>query len=173
MRRVIGINGIHTYGEGNIDPLLEMLEERGLPVVDVRLPKRNALDARWGGCIDAMEILRVSNDGDVAVAHSFGCVRAWYAQQHRMFSAIICIAPAMDPKAMWRRPEAVTCLYSPKDYAVRLGAMLMFHPFGPAGVKGFTQHRVQNIRYDCGHNGYFEGERLSEVADLVEGRARR
>jgi hypothetical protein len=173
MRRVIGVNGIHTHGEGSIDPLLQELEERGLEVVDVRLPKRSAISARWGGCLDGMEILRMSRDGDVAVAHSFGCFRLWNAQVVRKFSAIICIAPAMDAQTYWRYPENVTCLYSPKDWAVRFGSLMVWHPFGPAGTKGFEQSRINNIKFTCGHSDYFHGARLLEVADLVEARARK
>jgi len=74
----------------------------------------------------------------------------------------------MDPGMQWRHPERVHCFHSPKDWAVRLGSILVWHPFGPAGVRGFVQHGVTNIKKHCGHNGYFEGDRLIELADYVE-----
>src|SRR5690606_14446849 len=96
------------------------------------------------------------------------CLRTWYAHQVRDYKAIVCIAPAMDPGMQWRHPERVHCFHSPKDWVVRLGSILVWHPFGPAGVRGFTQEGVTNIEKHCGHNGYFEGALLYELADYIE-----
>lgn len=171
--RIVGVNGIATHGESNIDLLLLELAQRGHVVIDVPLPKRHWFSARWGGESDGERIIRQSRNGDIVIAHSFGCLRTWYAHQVRDYKAIVCIAPAMDPGMQWRHPERVHCFHSPKDWAVRLGSILVWHPFGPAGVRGFVQDGITNIERACGHNGYFEGPLLYELADYVEELARR
>lgn len=166
--RIVGVNGIATHGESNIDLLLLELAQRGHVVIDVPLPKRHWFSARWGGESDGERIIRQSRNGDIVIAHSFGCLRTWYAHQVRDYKAIVCIAPAMDPEMQWRHPERVHCFHSPKDWAVRLGSILVWHPFGPAGVRGFTQEGVTNIEYACGHSDYFGPALLKGVADYVE-----
>lgn len=166
--RIVGVNGIATHGEGSIDVLLDVLVDRGLAVVDVPLPMRHWFSARWGGCSDGLLVAQHARDGDVIVAHSFGCLRAWNAHKVRDFRAVICIAPAMSHKSQWRYPERVFCYWSPKDWAVRIGSKLLLHPFGPAGTRGFIQDGVTNIREECGHSAYFRGDRLRELADRIE-----
>ena len=166
--RIVGVNGINTHGHGSIDLLLLELAKRGHVVIDVPLPKRHTLSARWGGCSDGQIIAKHSKDGDVIVAHSFGCLRTHFAHNVRDYSAIVCIAPAMSDSAEWRHPERVHCFYSPKDWAIRVGARLLFHPFGAAGSKGFTQEGVTNVEYACGHSDYFGPALLKGVADYVE-----
>lgn len=165
--QIVGVNGIATHGEGSIDLLLDELAQRGLDVVDVRLPLRHWISARWGGCPDGSLVAQHSRDGDVIVAHSFGCLRAWHAHKVRDYRAIVCIAPAMSKGAVWRYPERVHCFHSKKDLAIRIGARLLFHPFGAAGTEGFTQDGIRNVRFECGHSDYFAGELLGEVADRV------
>jgi hypothetical protein len=166
--RIVGVNGIATHGAGSIDLLLLELAKRGHVVLDIPLPKRHALSARWGGCSDGTIIASHSRDGDVIVAHSFGCLRAWYAHQVRDYRAIICIAPAMSDAQRWRYPDRVHCLYSPKDWAIRIGARLLLHPFGAAGSKGFEQDGITNVEYQCGHSEYFSPSLINGVADYVE-----
>lgn len=165
--RVVGVNGIATHGERSIDLLLAELANRGLDVVDVQLPLRHWVSARWGGCPDGQVVAQASRDGDIIVGHSFGCLRAWNAHRFRDYRAVICIAPAMSKHAQWLYPERVYCFHSKKDLAVRIGAQLLFHPFGAAGVSGFTQEGVTNIETRASHSGYFQQPLLGEVADLV------
>lgn len=162
------MNGIATDGEANIDLLLAELARRGHKVVDVKLPKRHWFSARWGGCSDGQIVAQHAQDGDIIVAHSFGCLRSWHAHQVRDFAAIVCIAPAMSDKAQWRRPERVHCFWSRKDMAVRVGARLFFHPFGAAGSEGFSQPRVHNVKKVAGHSDYFKGALLVELTEYVE-----
>lgn len=170
--RVVGVNGIACHGEHNIDLLLAALELRGLNVADVNLPLRHWFSARWRGCSDGQIVARHSNDGDILVAHSFGCLRAWHAHRVRNYRAVICIAPAMSQHALWDYPERVHCYYSPRDWAIRIGARLLFHPFGAAGTKGFSQFRVTNHRTESGHSDYFRTPLLELIADHIAGIAR-
>lgn len=166
--RIVGVNGILSHGEHNIDPLLDELARRGLAVRDVHLPFRTWVSARWNGCRDGQIVAQQSRDGDVIVAHSFGCLRAWNAHQVRDYKAIVCIAPAMSDRAQWRDPSIVHCFYSRKDLAIKIGALLLFHPFGAAGTKGFRQKGVTNREFEAGHNDYFRGALLQIVADHVQ-----
>lgn len=166
--RIAGANGIATDGKGSIDRLLLELAQRNHIIIDIPLPKRHWFSARWGGEPDGKIIAKHTRDGDVIVCHSFGCLRTWHAHQERDYKAIICIAPAMSDSAEWRHPERVHCFYSPKDWAIRVGARLLFHPFGAAGSKGFTQEGVTNVEYACGHSDYFGPALLKGVADYVE-----
>lgn len=168
MTRICGVNGIASNGEANIDLLLDVLADRGHEVIDIKLPVRQWFSARWGGCADGQLVAQHASDGDIIVAHSFGCLRAWYAHNVRHFSAVVCIAPAMSDAAEWLYPRRIHCFYSKKDLAIRIGARLLFHPFGAAGSKGFTQNGVRNVEKRAGHNDYFKGELLMEVADYVE-----
>lgn len=166
--RIVGVNGIATHGEHNIDLLLDALAQRGHEVVDVRLPLRYWMSARWGGCTDGQIVAREARDGDIVIGHSYGCYRAYHAHQVRDYRAIICIAPAMSRSAVWRYPERVHCWHSRKDWAIRIGRLLPFHPFGDAGLKGFSQAGVHNHETRAGHNDYFFGELLARITDYVD-----
>ena len=166
--RVVGVNGINTYGGGNIDVLLGALKQRGLETIDVPLPRRTVLSARWSGCADGQIVADASRDGDVVVAHSYGCLRAWHAHRVRDYRAIICIAPAMSRRAQWSRPGKVHCWHSRNDWAIRIGSVLIWHPFGAAGNVGFDQVGVVN-RAAAGarHNDYFRGLRLQSLVHTI------
>lgn len=171
--RIVGVNGIRTHGAGNIDRLLMEMRDRGFETVDVPLPKAHTWSARWMGCRDGQLVAQASADGDIVVGHSFGCLRAWHAHQVRDYKAIVCIAPAMAGDSEWRHPERVHCYYSSDDWAVRIGSWLrLWHPFGNAGNKGFTQKGVANHRVDgAGHNDFFVGVRMRMIADYIAGLA--
>ena len=166
--RVVGVNGINTHGDGNIDVLLRELKAGGLETVDVLLPRRHVLSARWSGRADGQIVADASRDGDIVVAHSYGCLRAWYAHQVRDYGAIICIAPAMGRRMEWRRPGSVYCWHSHADWAIRLGSVLIWHPFGAAGNVGFDQPGVVNRAAEgARHNDYFRGIRLESLVHTI------
>ena len=166
--RIVGVNGINTNGEGNVDVLLHRMAALGYETVDVRLPKRRALSALWGGKSDGELIAAASQDGDILVAHSFGGVRAFFAHRKMEYKHIILIAPAHSRNAQWYNPRRVTCYFSPSDWIIRLGASLPFHPFGNAGSMGYYQDHVTNISCrGAGHNDYFKGELLHEICARI------
>ena len=177
MTRIVGVNGIHTHGEGSIDLLLKEMQGRGFDTVDVRLPYRGALSARWGGAYDGMIVAGESEDGDVLVAHSYGCLRSWYAHKVREYKAIFCIAPAMSKYTEWQNPSRTWCYYSSADWVVRLGSWLFLHPFGAAGYEGFAQLDPigHNCRMRSGHSGYFDEhagllKRIAAHVELIAGK---
>lgn len=155
MSRILGVNGILSHGEGNIDLLLGALAKHGHDVVDVRMPYRSFFSARWGADDDAELLAETAKDGDAVVCHSFGCLRTAYAMETVDFSAVFMFRPAMSRHYRFERPETVYCVHSRDDITIRLGARLLFHPFGVAGTKGFEQLGVHNTRSYGGHNQDF------------------
>ena len=168
--KIIGVNGIATDGAGNTDVLLKRLARLGYDTVDVQLPKRHFFSARWGAKKDAQLVVDNSDDGDVVVAHSFGCLRTAFAMRRRSYRAVFLIAPAMSKN--YRFPMSSTDIYafhSREDMAIRAGALLLFHPFGLAGRHGFNDPMVTNVHRAGGHNSYFE-EGLNETVSYIVNR---
>ncbi|MCR9260763.1 MAG: hypothetical protein NXH95_13635 [Pseudomonadaceae bacterium] len=152
--RIVGVNGIATHGHGNIDVLLHRLDQLGHETVDVQLRKRHFISAWWGQKWDVESIYKASEDGDVVVAHSFGAPRVVEAMKYRHFSKVFLIRPAMSAKHVFARDE-VYCFHSKDDWPVRIGSWLPWHPFGRAGVDGFTDPLVTNFPTSGGHNADF------------------
>lgn len=168
MSTIVLVNGIWTHGESNVDALKAPLTDAGHRVVDVALPRRGPFRARFTAARDGRTVANHSNDGDVIVAHSFGCLRAAHAAKFREYAAIICVAPAMSRHYKWPHPRRVFCYHSNTDRALKAGALLILHPFGRAGLTGFTQEQVDNI--DCwglDHGDYFYPPFLANLAGHV------
>jgi hypothetical protein len=162
---IVGINGISTNGEHNIDVLLTFLRGRGFETVDVALPIRHAISAYWGHLVDVDKIYRASKDGDIAIAHSFGGPRVAEAMKYRHFDKVFFIRPAMSKNYVFNR-GGIHCFYSADDMPVRFGAWLPFHPFGKAGIEGFTDPSVTNIESSGDHNADFTTH-LHQTVDYI------
>ena len=167
--RIVGVNGILTHGARNVDLVLAEMRERGYQTVDVALPKRGPFMARFTGKKDGDIVAEHSRDGDILVAHSFGCLRAWHAHKLRNYHAVFCIAPAMSRRVKWRDPVRVHCWYSRDDSAVWAGSFLPLHPFGSAGTKGFRQGGIRHFEaLGASHSDYFKGVRLTTLVQHIE-----
>ena len=157
--KIVGVNGINTHGEGNIDRLLQSLATDGYDVCDILLPKRSFISARWGADDDAEFIAEMSDPGDVLVAHSFGALRAAEAMKLQDYSHVFMFNPAMDRRYdfEYTHPETkLYCFHSKGDYTILLGSLLLLHPFGAAGRSGLDSERVTNIEISGGHNAAFD-----------------
>ena len=168
--KILGVNGIWTHGEGNIDKLLRVFAWKDYKVKDIRNKKRGPFWARFKADNDAAEILKHSHPGDVVLAHSYGCLKALEAAKYLKYKALFLIAPAAERDYDMSKidPETkIYCFHSPKDYTIWLGSFLVLHPFGLAGVKGFTDPRVNNIEYNGDHGHYFHGETLHRLANYI------
>lgn len=168
--RIVLANGINTHGRGNVDKLGHVLATKyAHKVIDVRLPKRHTISAWWGGRDDGQKIASYSRDGDILVCHSFGAVRGWYAHKYREYKAIICIAPAHGKNVEWYNGNRVWCYHSPADWIVWLGSKVPWHPFGKAGVAGYSQVGVHNINCrGADHDDYFKGDLLEEICTQID-----
>ena len=167
---IVGVNGIATHGEGNIDLLLRHVRLRGWDTVDVPLPKRHFISAWWGHEKDGERIADYSKDGDVVVCHSYGGPRTAEAMLKRNYAAVIFINPAMDQYHPFAR-KGIYCLHSTDDWIVKVGSLIPYHPFGRAGVVGFRDPNVTNINIGGGHSHAFR-EHLMETVRLVDNVAR-
>ncbi len=153
--KFVGVNGINTHGAGTTDVMLNELRARGYQVADVQLPKINAWRARSerGAHGDAHLIMEVAEPGDILICHSFGCLRGAWAMKEMDFTHVYMSRPAMARDYQFKNPEKVTCLYSSWDLAILLGGWLQFkHPFGHAGLRGFTQDGVRNWKFHGRHS---------------------
>lgn len=172
--KIIGVNGIGSHGEGNIDLFLGDLAELGYETLDLRLPKRHFVSAWWGASADAKLIVDESEDGDVLLCHSFGCLRGAKAMRQRSYSAIFMFRPAMS--RLYRFPQRATtvyCFHSTEDLALRVGRWIPFHPFGKAGLTGFDRPPTEfpavfNVQSWGDHNADFEGHRRGDNVGLVD-----
>lgn len=167
MARIVGINGIATRGHRSTDVMLSRLEELGHEVVDVDLPVRHTISAYWGADDDAALIASAARDGDYAIAHSFGALRLAYAMQSIDFRHVWLFRPAMRKDWEFDRPRRVTCIHSPDDWTIKLGGIVPFHPFGWAGVRGFTQTHVHNRWSMDGHSADFRTPLLDWWVDQI------
>ena len=165
--KVIGIPGIHSRGKDSTIRVLVELDKLGHRILPLVLGNRNILNARWKTKRDVDEIVKFSEPGDILVAHSRGCILAGHAAQRVEYSHIFVLAPAMSKNWEWFNPRRVTCFHSKGDWVVKLGSRLLFHPFGLAGVVGYTQHGVQNIGVSSDHDDYFQPPLLNNVVDSI------
>jgi hypothetical protein len=154
--KIIGVNGILTHGEANVDLMLEALENEGFPTLDLPLPKVGPLRARWQAKQDAKAIMEVAEPDDILLAHSFGCLRSYHALKEGLkVRHVYMFRPAMGRGVEFAPYWPVTCFYSKDDHTVRAGSYLIAHPFGQAGVKGFKSPHVRNVRSTGSHNADF------------------
>ena len=168
MSRIVLVHGIRSDGTNNVDVVGDELRRLGHVVVDVQTPVRHTWSARWSAKKDARQVAAASREGDILVAHSYGNLIAWHAHKMQNYEAVFCIAAAMSKNAIWRHPKRVFCYHSNTDGALKLGAALLWHPFGRAGLDGFTQRGVTNLPYHgLGHGGYFAGPILSLLVDHI------
>lgn len=178
--RILTINGIGTGdGVGSVDRVGYRLRDLGYRVIDPLLPRRGPFTARFTAERDADAVMRQAEPGDVLVAHSNGCRIAAHCLNWGYFEAAYLIAPAMS--ARWDfgsvgNPRAlVYCYHSRSDWAVRIGALLPFHPFGRAGLVGFRWGDsdnlpiVENVACDgSDHDDYFNtGAILDKIVRTI------
>lgn len=167
MARVILINGILTHGEGNVDVLGARLAARGYQVEDTWHEKVNPITARWRGISIARSKANWIEDGDIIVAHSFGCVitRHLLHMVDVDVAGAYLIAPADGERKSWEDAQVRTvfCYHSPEDWTVRLGSWLWFHVFGSAGLNGYEDERVVNVEMESDHNDYFKSPLVEEI----------
>lgn len=172
---VVLVNGIRTHGAGNVDRLMPRLESRGHRVIDVALPKRGHLSARWkaNALLDAQIIYQATEGegGDLhVVAHSYGCWRALLSAERRRFKSLWLFRPALSRNynlAQIPNAPRVYCFHSKGDMAVRIGSWLPFHPFGRAGTHGMTDPAVMNIQSYGSHAKDFAEPLISQWERLI------
>ena len=167
--KIVLVHGINTVGTDNIDRTQKKLEALGLEVVDAPTKKRNPFTARWMGKRDAKVVQDCSADGDILVCHSYGNIVGWHAHKHIDYRAIFCIAPAQSKDVKWIHPNRVHCYFSEDDRALKVGSLMLYHPFGRAGLVGYTQPGVNNVpSHGLDHSDYFFGKALTKLVKHIK-----
>jgi hypothetical protein len=168
--KFVGVHGIRSDGHLNIDLLLDEMSRKGHKVKDVQTPSRSTWEARFKSRMDGQQVANVSEDGDVLLAHSYGCLVASEAMKLVKYKAVYLFRPAMSRKYKFQAsPTKIYCIYSIADKAIWLGGFLRFnHPFGLAGVFGFRSDRVTNLMSKGHHGSDFEPETVESWADFIE-----
>ncbi len=171
-RRFALVNGINSHGDGNVDLCTPVLKAEGFQVVDVALPKRGHLQARWKSSTreDARIIFQVTRQNDAVIAHSYGCLRTLRAAERRRFSHIFLFRPALSRAYSLDKiagSPVIYCFHSRGDLAVTVGGLLPFHVFGRAGTRGMHDPAVTNVQSFGRHNDDFRGSLFDVNMDFV------
>lgn len=175
--RVLGVNGIHNWSwskDSFTDRILAALSYRH-EVVDVKYHWMFAVFAYFDNSIKrrAKKIVEQNKEGDVLVAHSFGCLAAIYAMQEgAKFSKVFFFAPAAEVDA--DIPDAFDEMYvihSTDDSTLTLGEALPFHKFGSMGRVGYKGKNVKVVNVNADghtHSSYTTPKHLCQWVDFIE-----
>jgi len=170
MSKILGVNGIKTHGKSTTDRTLIRLESLGYKTHDVNQPIRHSWDARWKKKKDAKAIIEVAEDGDAIICHSYGGIKTAIAMEGIDFSAVFFFRPAMGRNydfPGWQGTK-IYCIHSKADMALWAGSVLLFHPFGLAGVYGFTDPFVNNVETQGGHSVDFEDRNIDRWVKFID-----
>lgn len=170
MSKIIGVNGIASRGKGNTDKALRRLKALGFKVYDLNQKIRHVWNIRWYKEQDAKAIMDIAKDGDAILCHSYGAIKTAIAMRYITFSAVFFFRPAMERNYQFHThgKTKIYCIHSIGDLALWAGSLLRFdHPFGLAGVYGFKDPAVENIKSNGGHNADFDDANLSHWINTV------
>lgn len=179
--KILTINGIRTDGSTSTDRLGRKLSEQGYRTFDVNYPRVSIFTARSRKRqLKNAKILKdSSNDGDVLIAHSYGCLLALRAMElGAKFSHVFLFAPAMnvDFTFPYLGMTQLKVIHNPTDQAIKMGNWLWFHDFGKMGrlgYKGPPDPRITNILDKNGkkgarnHSHYFNKDNIDAWARFI------
>jgi len=171
MNKIIGVNGIASHGEGNTDIALRHLATLGYKTHDLNQKVRHVWNVRWTKEKDAKAIIDIAEDGDAIWCHSYGAIKTAIAMRTITFSVIFFFRPAMNRgyKFYTHGKTSIYCIHSVGDLALWSGSLLRFdHPFGLAGVYGFKDPHVMNIKSYGRHNEDFEPTNIDKWVHFVD-----
>lgn len=179
--RIIGINGLHTWGKNNTDLLLAELAKRGHQVHDFNYPK--VWFWRAGSREEQRRIARLlldqSQDGDAIVAHSYGCLVALRAMElGARYSKVFYFSAAMNQDFTFPYHGCRTLVntYNPADKALWLAKLIRWWDLGRMGSYGYAgppDERVTNVQSfhaqsgTLNHAHYFQDGLREQFADMV------
>lgn len=185
MRKIVLIHGISTDGVSGIFRLSEVLDNQKT-IYKFRygpIDTNEARDLEFLQTTALRLIAEVGDDCDV-IAHSNGCRVILEAMRLGMDAhRVILFAPAVES---WmtlpgkdRGCEYMFVVHNPRDRAIAVGEMLLYHPFGAMGRDGYRGPRDDRI-HNCEapvlhtpgfykHSGYFTGKDLPVWGERVNG----
>jgi len=193
-RNIVLVHGIHD----NVTNWLRVenqLKSRGFNVRKFAYPSRWAISyyLPWIRRNDGLRLANFIEDGDNILAHSNGGNIVQAAIEHSwsendddgvrfdrlfMFSAAATSDKMEYPQGCLKKCYVV---YNPRDNALKLGAILPFHPFGRLGLLGFIRtpskardRRFKNIEayftsgwFKPNHGFYFNDE-IEHWMDFID-----
>jgi hypothetical protein len=168
---ILTVNGIESDGSTSTDRMGTIFRGRGYNVIDINQPIRHTWNARWTSDRDAGDIVNIAKDGDVVIAHSYGCLKTAIANRGVKFAAIFLFRPAMGSHYKFPQYQKTKtyCIYSKQDYTILFGSLLRFnHPFGLAGFRGFRSPFVTNKKSKGGHSEDFTKGHIHYWADWID-----
>lgn len=169
----VGLHGI--WDDGN-DTIIKLLKEMGVlyytPKYDV-----NPFSARMKDTIPFLPYEVLGSTRPNLVCHSAGCLMAQrLMEQGHTFDKVFFFSSAMDRDFEFN-PKGYNKIYNifyPKDRALFFGAMLLLHPFGNMGRKGYNgkSPNIENIEASfsktelLNHSNYFLNENIKYWANF-------
>lgn len=159
--RILGINGIRTNGKSSTDKMLKKLGNSGFHTIDVNYPRVNIFTARSRKrqIKNAQILVNNYREGDILIAHSYGCLLALRAMElGAKFSHVFLFAPAMNVDFTFPYLGMIDLhvIHNPTDKAIKYGQLLAWHDFGAmgrVGYKGPPDPRIINIKDHEGTEG--------------------
>ncbi|MGH1542370.1 MAG: esterase/lipase family protein [Arenicella sp.] len=157
---IVLVHGIHDNVE-NWKKFAQGLSEMGFNVRLFAYPSRWALSyyLPWIQRNDGLRLANFVEDGDHIIAHSNGgnivqsaIKNSWKTGDGVCFGKVILFsAAATSDKMSYPNGCLDECyvVYNPEDRALKLGALLPFHPFGSIGLLGFvrTPEKAKDRRF--------------------------
>lgn len=176
MARIVIVHGIHTEG-GSVYDFGKRLEFLGYEVEYFDYAKRWAFHLFFPLVLrrDGARLANFMRDGDHVIAHSNGAL-VWQSSitaGAKWGHCFIFGGAATSDKMEYPQHSLLNAfiVYNVKDWALKLGALIPFHPFGRLGLRGFAgtpttgkDDRFQNVRgfyksFGLNHSHYFTSQR--------------
>lgn len=183
--KVICINGIRTDGSTSTKRFASRLREHGYNAIEIDYPEVSVFGARSRSRQkrNAQYLLDVVEDGDILVAHSYGCLVSLRSMEMgARYSHVFFYAPAMNRDFTFPHHgmEKLYVIHNPTDKAIKMGTWLRFrHDFGAMGSEGYgplpEDDRIMNLPDDTGednkrnHSHYFNKDNLdNEILRFIK-----
>lgn len=179
--RILGMRGIWNPmwgGSSFVDALLEELEHScGYQTQIVRYPFMTAALTGYfgpGRRARAQILIETYRPGDVIVAFSAGVLLTLTAMNMGgRFGKVFLFGGAAEPDVEFPESayEHVYNVYSQSDFALKMGSLMPWHPFGTLGIVGYTggNRRVTNIPFHgVRHSEYVQPEHVRRWAGFID-----
>jgi len=173
-KNAVLVHGFASNGEGSIHLLAPYFEAAGY---SVRL-----MDYLWTGLLGvrlcnakiAKAVSQLIPRAAVGVGHSNGCaILAAASRCGAPFSQLVFLDPALDPDAaVGPEVERIHVWTARKDWALKLAKLLIAHPWGDMGAKGYIGSDRRFINHGMsvqGHNALFDQGNLEFFGPLIVG----
>jgi len=165
MARILVVSGIYNASwtkSSFADIYARRLQAMGHDAVIVRYPMMTAFLGyfEWSKKRRAKKILEMANDGDIIVAHSFGCLCTLYAMRMGgKFSKVFFFGAAINKQELFPQDkfDILYNVHSDDDNVLMVSKLLPWHDFGGMGRKGYqlNDKRIVNVKASgYHHNSY-------------------